>query len=644
MPLITGHGLGKYYGAHDVFRNVAFSIEEGDRIGLVGPNGEGKTTLLRLLAGIEEPTAGSLDRKRGLRVGYLPQDPPLLADTSLWQFLLEVFASVRAMEGELHQLAQQLAAAPHDQALLERYSALQADFEHRDGYVYEHRIRSVLTGLALDESHYPLALAQLSGGQRTRALLARLLLEEPDLLLLDEPTNHLDLAAVEWLEAWLQGYRGSLLVVSHDRYFLDAVTGRTWEMAFKALETFRGAYTHYVRQRDERYTQRLKQWEAQQEFIAETEDFIRRYLAGQRSREAQGRRTRLERFLRDEAIARPQLPEHIRVRLNSTRRSGDIVCQFRHLAVGYDPARPILELPEIEVRRGQRIAIVGPNGAGKTTLVRSLLGDLPPLAGEVRLGANVEIGYLSQGHDYFDPAMPALDALLQVKRGMTAEQGRTLLGSFLFRGDDVFKPIAALSGGQRSRIALARLAVQEANLLVLDEPTNHLDIASQEILQEVLQAFDGTLILVSHDRYLVQGLANRMWVVDGGRLHCLDGGWQEYLAWRSEGTPAVAERQAREDRQAQREAQKGARRARKETERLLRRQEEIEQSIQVQETARTRLSEQIGKAGEAQDMGQVHALAAEYRNAERALEHLWQEWEGLAAALETDGAAPPSDP
>ncbi|MEW6751188.1 MAG: ABC-F family ATP-binding cassette domain-containing protein [Candidatus Latescibacterota bacterium] len=638
MPLISGDGVGKYYGAHDVFQSISFSVGHDDRIGLVGPNGEGKTTLLRLLAGLEEPTAGTLSGKRGLRVGYLPQDPPALADVTLWDFLLEVFADLRRREAELHELAGRLEGVAGSE-LLARYSELQAEFDHLDGYTYERRVRTVLTGLGFSEAHWGHSLAQLSGGQRTRALLARLLLDQPELLLLDEPTNHLDLQAVEWLEGWLQTFKGSLVVVSHDRYFLDAVTGRTWEMAFKTLEAYRGNYSHYLRQREERYQQRLKQWQQQQEYIARTEEFVRKYIAGQRTKEAQGRRTRLERFLREEAIPEPRQPQHIRVRLSPNRRSGEIVLHLEDLVVGYEPGRPVLRVPDVEVIRGMRVAVVGPNGAGKTTLMRTVLGELPPLQGEARTGASVEIGYLSQTHDYLDPDAQVLDALMQVDPKMKAEQARGLLGRFLFTGDDVFRRIWELSGGQRSRVALARLAVQDANLLILDEPTNHLDIASQEILQEVLQGYDGTIVLVSHDRYLVQVLATHIWVAEEGDLQVVEGGWEEYVAWRARRAGVQAQEAVRPDRQAEREAHKEARRVRKELEKLQARQQGLEQQIQRLEEELAALSVRIGEAGQSRDMDRVHELGAAYRRLEKQLEGLWAEWEGLAEGAASAGTA-----
>lgn len=633
MSLIVGRDLARYYGEFEVFKNISFSIEHGDRIGLVGPNGEGKTTLLRLISGHDEPTSGTLQYKRGLRLGYLPQDPPLLEDTTLWQFVQAAFADLLDMERELAELAEQLAAGSSAAAVLEHYSGLQAEFERRQGYTYEARMRAVLTGLGFGQEQFQTPLAHLSGGQRTRALLAHLLLEEPDLLLLDEPTNHLDLQAVEWLEGWVQGFRGGLVVVSHDRFFLDAVTQRTWEMSGGLLETYRGGYSAYLRQRQERYLRRLKEWQAQRQYIEKTEDFISRFIAGQRTREAQGRRTRLERFKRTEAIEKPREPQRIKVQLKPPQRSGDMVLEFRDLAAGYAPGEPVLEVPDMAAERGQRIAVVGPNGAGKTTLVRTILEELEPLGGSIRRGAKVEIGYLSQDHDYMDEDASVLEAVRQVRPRTPPGEIRNLLGSFLFSGDDVFKTIGELSGGQRSRVALARLVIQEFNLLILDEPTNHLDIASQEVLEEVLRHFEGTLLLVSHDRYLIQALATHIWAVEEGGLHICQGNWNAYVAWREERDAAAAagETQMQEDRRA---AHRQLRRQRKQDERNQVRHAEVEAAIHQLEEQLGELSQRIGKAGEDQDVEQVNALGAEYRAVEEQLQKLWAEWEELAAALE----------
>lgn len=632
MSLIRAAGLGKYYGALDVFKNASFSIEHQDRIGLVGPNGEGKTTLLRLLAGIEEATSGKLDTKRGLRLGYLPQDPPLLEGATLWQTMLAVFVDLRRQEAELSDLAERL----EDEGILQRYSQLQSEFEHAGGYQYETRIGMVLSGLGFGPEQFDQPVAQLSGGQKTRLLLAQLILEEPDLLLLDEPTNHLDLVAVEWLENWAQNFKGSIVVVSHDRYFLDEVTNRTWEMAFGVLERYRGNYSAYARQRQERYQQRLKHWEEQQEYIAQTEDFVRRYIAGQRTKEAQGRRVRLERFMRDEAIEKPQQSPHIRVRLSPPKRSGDRVLEFGEATMGYKAGTPIVEIRDTLVRRGQRVAVVGPNGVGKTTMVRSILGEIDLLGGHIRHGASVELGYLSQTHDYLDPEMTVLEAARQIKPEMKPNELRPVLANYLFQGDDVYKRIGELSGGQRSRVALARLALQEVNVLLLDEPTNHLDIASQEVLEDVLKYFDGTLILVSHDRFLIQALSTHIWIVGDGSMQALEGSWKEYMEWRSEGRTVAGSGKVdeREERQQQRQAQKEERRLRKQGERMQKRQQELEEEIHGLEQQLGELSKEIGRAGEQQDVEQVQALGMEYQQLEKQMEGLWGEWEELAETLE----------
>jgi ATP-binding cassette subfamily F protein 3 len=547
---------------------------------------------------------------------------------TLWQGMLEAFADLRRLEAELQELAQRL----HDAEVLPRYSALQTEFERREGYTYETRIRTVLMGVGFGEDDFQLDMAHLSGGQRTRSLLARLLLEDPELLLLDEPTNHLDLVAVEWLESFLQNFKGGLVVVSHDRYFLDTVSNRTWEMAFGVLETYRGNYSAYARQRGERYQRRLKEWQEQQEYIAKTEDFIRRHIAGQRTKEAQGRRTRLQRFMRDEAIAKPQRHEEIRVRLSPPKRSGDIVLDFSDVEIGYEPERPILRMPDMELRRGMRVAVVGPNGAGKTTLMRSILGDLATLAGKIKTGTVVEMGYLSQDHDYLDKGADLVDTVRRIRPDMSIEETRTLLGSFLFKGDEVFKPIGELSGGQRSRLALVRLAVQEVNVLVLDEPTNHLDIASQEVLEDVLANFDGTFLLVSHDRYLVQALATHVWAVGEGAMQVMEGGWEVYLQWRE--TRRGAEEMRKASRQDEREVQRETRRERKQLEKMASRQREVEEEIAQLEEQMALLSERISAVGEKQDMEQVHALGEEYGELEQILAGLWREWEELGEVLE----------
>ncbi len=634
MSLIIAENVGHAYGDHEVFRDVSFRVAESDRIGLVGPNGEGKTTLLRVIAGLLESTAGDVHRRRGLRIGYLPQDPPPLEGTTVHQTMLDVFADLRRMERELHDIAGRMEG---DAGLLKRYGEIQAEMEALGGYDYSTRIEQVLTGLAFEREMWDRPLSQLSGGQRTRAYLGTLLLREPDVLLLDEPTNHLDLDSTEWLEHWLGSFRGALIVVSHDRYLLDRVTTKTWEVAFRRLEPYRGAYSKYLVLRQARFSERMKAWEAQQAYIRQTEEFIRIHIAGQRTREAQGRRKRLERFLRDDAIERPQTHRAISLDIPACRRTGDMVLLGTHLEVGYDPAVPLLRIDELELVRGQRVAVVGANGAGKTTLLRTLLGELELLSGTLRHGANVQIGYLSQTHANLDPQSAALDVVRAASGERTSKRARSVLGRLLLSGDDVFKRINELSGGQRSRVALARLVALGANVLMLDEPTNHLDIPSTEVVQDALKRFDGTTIFVSHDRYLIEALATHVWAIDGQQFHCITGNWQAYLQWRSERRGAAGLPGDDETGRSKRERKAQYRQDRKranERRRLRRRLDELEAEIEAIEEDLAKLNQGISDAADAGQVETLRELSKEHQQKSARLKMLWDEWEQVGEKLE----------
>ena len=633
MSLLVATGLSKAFGALDVFSGVDARIEAGDRIGFVGANGAGKTTLLRILAGVEAPTAGDVARRRGLTVGYLPQDPPPAGDETLHSAMLHVFDELRDQGAALTELEHRLADVASRSngdydALLAEYGHAQTAFEVAGGYTYETRIRQVLGGLGFNEDEHAKQMAHLSGGERTRALLAQILLQEPDLLLLDEPTNHLDLEAVEWLEEKLLHWPGALVVVAHDRYFLDKVATRVWDMNYGGVETYRGNYTAFHGQRVMRRERQRREWESQQEFVAKTEDFIRRNLAGQRTKEAQGRRTRLERFLRDDAIDRPQEQKTIRLGLTTQIRSGDLVMATKDLAVGYD--RPLFYSPDVEVRRGDRVALIGPNGAGKTTLLKTILGHLKPLGGRVRFGASVEVGYLAQAQAGLDPDETVLDAILDVQN-LPISQARNFLGQFLFSGDDVFRTIGTLSGGQRSRVALARLTLHGANLLLLDEPTNHLDLDTQEILEQVLRQFPGTIMLVTHDRYLVQALATHIWRVAGDDLSAYTGNYEEYLRQRAAETEAKVEVKAEvEAPEYDRERAREERRQRKAAEKLAEQALAMEQGIHALEAQLQGLSTQLEAASLAGDVGKIHSLGLTYEATEAELHRVMHEWAELA--------------
>ncbi|MBC8254420.1 MAG: ABC-F family ATP-binding cassette domain-containing protein, partial [Ardenticatenia bacterium] len=529
--------------------------------------------------------------------------------------------------------------ADEQEQLLLRYGEAQETFDSTGGYSYEHRIRQVLDGLGFSEEDYSCPLARLSGGQQTRAQLAHLLLNEPDLLLLDEPTNHLDLDAVEWLEDYLHAWPGGMVIVAHDRFFLDQMVGRVWDLEGGELQHYRGNYSSYVEQRSQRRERQRRELVQQQSSIAHDEDFIRRNIAGERTKEAQGRRKRLERL---QPVERVKTEKHIYLDLHTDLRSGDLVLATHDLVVGYQADAALFACPDLEIRRGDRVALLGPNGAGKTTFLRTILKEIGPLTGRVRLGAAVEMGYFAQAHAGLEPSRTVLDEILSV-RNLPLGEARNYLGQFLFAGDDVFKPIAALSGGERARAALAKLALRGANFLILDEPTNHLDIPSQEILQSVLRGFPGTILLVSHDRYFIDALANQVWALEGNHLYMSKGGysayWKEREVRRVPGTgQAGTDGNGRPGGGRQEESEgKHSRRARVGGERKpgqYRRQREmaqLEQAIAAAETRLVELAAGLEEASQSQEVERVRELGQDYQMAEEGLGRLFERWAELEA-------------
>ncbi len=529
MSVLSVQAVGRWYGEREVLRDVSFRIAQGDRVGLVGPNGTGKTSLLRIAARMDQPESGNVAYARGTRVGFLRQE--LLDDASgtVLEHAHAAGAHLRELEAELRALETQIASG--DPETLERYADAQHQFEHAGGYDFESTVRRVLSGLGLGELG-DRQVATLSGGERTRLGLARLLLDDPDVLLLDEPTNHLDVAALEWLERFLVEQQVTAVVSSHDRWFLDRVTSRTLSIEDRTVVEYRGGYSHYARQRAEREAAQQRASEKQAGEIARTEEFIRRYGAGQRSKEARGRGKKLARV---ERIAAPTRATEHTWGLEAADLGSETVLEATSLAVGYREA--VLRTGPLRVARDARVAVVGPNGAGKTTLVRTLVGDLPALDGYVSAAPMARVAYLEQAQAELSGAETVLDAM-RTASGLNDQEARDLLARFLFRGEEVDRSVGVLSGGERSRLALARLSVRNANLLVLDEPTNHLDVAAREQLEDVLGGFGGTLVFVSHDRYFIDKLASELWLIDDGELRRWEGNWTLYQRERAAGRDA----------------------------------------------------------------------------------------------------------
>ena len=527
MPpvILTVTDLAKTYVSDEIFKGVSFQVAEREHVALVGVNGAGKSTILRIIAGIEHPNAGAIVRAGGLRVTYLPQEARFSSDRSVHEETRLAFEPVLLAGQRMREIEHDMGSADEAtlESLLEEYDRLQHFFEAHGGYDFEHRIDSVLTGLGFTEEQVEEPVNQLSGGQKTRVALAKALLADPDLLLLDEPTNHLDLEMLEWLESFLASWNGSCLIVSHDRYFLNRVTTRTLDLAFGRLEDYPAPYARYLTLREERMARRLKEYEEQRAFIARTEEFIRKYKAGQRSREARGRQTRLERL---ERIERPQELQELNIRLGAAFRSGRTVLSTTPIQAGYG-AEPLVRTPELSIERGDRVGLVGPNGSGKTTLLRTLTGQLAPLKGRYELGTNVKAGYYAQAHEQLPAEGTPLSVVIKAQ-SWGEEAARTYLGRFLFSEDDVFKPVESLSGGERSRLALALLLLQNANFLILDEPTNHLDISARETLEEMLSEFEGTILFVSHDRFFIDKIATRIWEIADGTVKQYLGNYTDY--------------------------------------------------------------------------------------------------------------------
>lgn len=630
MSILKANNISKFYGADEIFSNVSVEIPNDARTAVVGPNGAGKTTMIKLFIGAELPTEGSIHIAKGAKLAYLPQRPELVGNHTLWEEAMTAFEHLKAMEAELAELAMKMGDS--DDAVTE-YGALQSEFEHLGGYDYEIRARMVLSGVGFEPDEYDTPLQQLSGGQKTRAMLVRLLLESPDLLILDEPTNHLDIYAVEWLESFLKDYDGAVLAISHDRRFIDNFASQVWELEWNRVEVYRGNYSHYMQQRDERRERLQKEYEKQQEFISKEMDYIRKHMGSRWTAQAKGRLKRLQTMQKRGKIidSAPQDRNTMNLKLTADARSGDEVIKTNGLTVGYDA--PLFTIDELLLYRGETAAIIGPNGAGKSTLLKTLIGELSALDGESKLGAQVEIGYFAQAHEGLDQRKSIIDVIMEAGN-MGIADARNFLGMYLFSGEDVFRDIASLSGGERGRVALAKLALSGANLLLLDEPTNHLDIDAQEILQAVVEGYEGTVLLVSHDRYLIDALATQIWAIrprEGVEIY--KGTYSEYVSWRKQKEARLAEAQATSNGTS-----KGATYATKvrgmTPYQLKQRVVEVEAEIADLEAQMERIMADIETASANGDANKVQTLGIEYNQTEHALETAMDEWSELAEHVE----------
>ena len=528
----------KSYGPHDILRGVTWQHNPGEHVGLVGRNGAGKTTIFRLLLKQEEADRGGIARASGLTIGHVGQHLHAEPGMSLFDFVETAFENVLRIERKMrsieHDLADQTRSATEHEKLLEKYAELQHDYEHADGYTLHAEVERVLGGVGFtDENEWTRPIQEFSGGQQNRAMLARVLLTKVDLLLLDEPTNHLDLKGIEFLEEFLQDFKGSYLLISHDRTFLNRTVSKIVELAHGKLVEYSGNYEKFLQLRAERMEKMAKDFERQQEYIAETQDFIRRNLAGQKTKQAKSRRKQLEKI---DELERPETDETLaRFNLDGGARSGAVALTADRLTAGY-AAKRVVENFSMQVRRGERYAIMGPNGSGKSTLLKTFAGRIDPLAGSVSYGQNVKVGYYDQTLGDLKPNGIVIDEVWDLDHSQTEEEARKYLARFSFFGEDVFKKTRDLSGGEKGRLALAKIMYVGGNVMLLDEPTNHLDVYTREALEEALEGFTGALIVVSHDRYFVDRVAENIILVEDGTAEIYATTYSELVTQMKEGT------------------------------------------------------------------------------------------------------------
>ena len=631
MIILSLQGIKKSFGSNVVLKDVSLTLQNGERMGLVGVNGSGKSTLMKIIAGIEQADDGTISLQKGLRIGYLSQQGDLDGEETILETVNHVFDPILKIEEEMRETERQMSEAADDPDLLKRlgshYDQLTRQFERGNGYGWKSAVQGVLVGLDFPVSVQNMKTALLSGGERTRLCLARMLLTEPDLLLLDEPTNHLDLKSIAWLENYLADYRGAVLVISHDRYFMDHVCGRMAELLLGTVECYDGNYTEYAGQRAQRYEIRMKAWQQQQKEIARQEAIIARYRQFNREKSIKQAESREKRLEKIERLDKPQEEGAIRFSFTCRRRTGEDVLIIEQLKKAFDE-RTLFENLKMHVRAGERIALIGDNGTGKSTLFRCLTGEMKPDNGTIRWGTGVDIGYYDQHQAGLHDRKTVLDEVWDRFPRLEQYEVRGALGMFLFTGDEVFAPVSTLSGGERGRVALTELMLRKDNVLLLDEPTNHLDMDSREVLEEALTDFPGTIIAISHDRYFINRFAEKVCVLGENGLAEYLGNYDDYfekinreqepdgdLAGKTKTALDKEKRKSREEERRLRELKENIRKT--------------EQNIEDTEKSIAGYEEQLADPATWQDRELAERINKEYQNMKKELDLLYEKWEAL---------------
>lgn len=629
MIILQANKIERSFAGEVLFDNISLQVDERDRIALVGKNGAGKSTLLKILVGEEEPTSGEINKKRDLSLSYLAQDSRFESSNTIYDEMLHVFDDLRKTERTLRQMELEMGekTGADLEKLMQDYDRLSEEFRQAGGFTYEADIRAILNGFKFDESMWQMKIEELSGGQNTRLALAKMLLEKPNLLVLDEPTNHLDIETIAWLENYLVNYSGALLIVSHDRYFLDKVATITLDLTKHSLDRYVGNYSSFVEQKEQKLLTEAKNYEKQQKEIAALEDFVNRNLVrASTTKRAQSRRKQLEKM---ERLDKPEAgTKSAHMTFHSDKTSGNVVLTVEEAAVGYDD-QVLSEPINLDIRKMNAVAIVGPNGIGKSTLIKSIVGQIPFIKGEARFGANVEVGYYDQTQSKLTPHNSVLDELWNDFKLTPEVEIRNRLGAFLFSGDDVKKTVGMLSGGERARLLLAKLSMENNNFLILDEPTNHLDIDSKEVLENALIDFDGTLLFVSHDRYFINRVATQVLELseEGSTLYL--GDYDYYLekkaelealaAAQAEAVPTASmEEVTSNDYHLQKQNQKELRKITRCIEQLEAEMEELDQKIQA-------ITESMHSTNDAEDLVQLQSNLDQLTIQQEAVMEEWAE-------------------